>query len=67
MNTASGNTCNWNRKLCVTCRQAYGITLIRVQTNSFPDHCFEATNFRPAENKIDFEVAFEPSGIHIQT
>ena len=32
-----------------------GITWIRVQTNSFPDHCFDAA-VTPQENVIQFEV-----------
>ena len=35
--SVSGRTCTWPRKLCVTCREADGTTLIRVQTNNLPD------------------------------
>ena len=35
--SVSGQTCTWERKLCVTCRREDRITLIRVQTNNLPD------------------------------
>lgn len=54
----SGNTCTWNRKLCVTCRSSSGITYIRVQTNSLPDHCFYSSSFTVRELAVDFEVKF---------
>jgi len=54
----SAGVCKWNRKVCVTCRSEYGFTLIRVQTNSYPNHCFKAPVQPPKENLLDFEVAF---------
>ena len=35
--SVSGQTCTWERRLCVTCRREDRITLIRVQTNNLPD------------------------------
>lgn len=54
--------------MCVTCRKQDSITLIRVQSNSFPDHCFKSAT-PLIENLIDFEVAFTPdiSGISPST
>lgn len=52
------NTCTWGRKLCVSCSRILGITRIRVQTNSLPNHCYKAPSQAPSENAIDFEVAF---------
>ncbi|CDW87712.1 lipoprotein [Stylonychia lemnae] len=59
--TLDGNGyCAWSRKLCVTCRKDFdtGYVLIRVKTNSLPDHCYYANKYAPIENEIDFEVAF---------
>jgi len=44
----------------VTCRLDLdsGFVKIRVQTNSFPDHCYYAMKYAPLENQIDFEVGF---------
>lgn len=52
--------CTWERKLCVTCFRdaASGYVKIRVQTNSFPDHCYYASTNTPIENEIDFEAGF---------
>ena len=52
--------CTWERKLCVTCFKdaATGYVKIRVQTNSFPDHCYYASTNTPIENLIDFEAGF---------
>lgn len=33
---------------------------IRVQTNSYPSHCYYST-FSPVNNNIDFEVYFNPT------
>lgn len=52
-------TCSWNRKLCVSCRSLSGVTYIRVQTNSLPDHCFYSTDFSVKELDVDFEVKFD--------
>eukprot|EP00347_Sterkiella_histriomuscorum_P007900 403347132 len=57
--TLVGDVCQWQTKLCATCRVQNGITMIRVQTNSMPDHCFYANLQAPTENLIDFEVAFD--------
>ena len=50
--TNSDDECTWSRKLCVTCNVDYdtGYTMIRVQTNSYPDHCYYASKYTPAEN-----------------
>lgn len=55
---AGDDSCSWSRKLCVTCSWKDGMSFIRVQTNSLPDHCYYAPSTKPVENAIDFEVAF---------
>jgi hypothetical protein len=44
----------------MTCSKDFttGYVMIRVQTNSFPDHCYYAKKYAPIENKIDFSVGF---------
>lgn len=51
--------CNFRRRLCVTCSEREGSRYIRVQTNSFPDHCISSKT-KAHENQIDFEVYFNP-------
>lgn len=51
------DVCSWTRKLCVTCYKDSGYVMMRVQTNSVPDHCYYASS-APVENEIDFAVAF---------
>jgi hypothetical protein len=46
--------CNWKRKLCVTCFKEDGYVMIRVQSNSAPDHCYYAATNAPVYNEIDF-------------
>ena len=48
--------CEWERKLCVTCREVDGVTKIRLQTNNLPDHCIE--NKLADEMILDYEVNF---------
>ena len=55
MNNATG-VCEWERKLCVTCREVNGTTKIRVQTNNLPNHCIE--NKLADEIILDYEVNF---------
>jgi len=33
--------------------------MIRVQTNSFPDHCYYANKQKPVAKLIDFTVGFQ--------
>eukprot|EP00347_Sterkiella_histriomuscorum_P022464 403338394 len=55
-------SCNWERKLLLTCDvNAQEQVIIRVLTNSLPNHCMQPTNMFPIENVIDFEVAFSLS------
>jgi cysteine-rich repeat protein len=59
MGTVAGDdSCSWSRKLCVTCYREDGYTMMRVQTNTFPDHCYSSLYYTPVENQIDFSVAF---------
>ena len=49
--------CEWERKLAVQCREtADKKVMIRVATNSMPNHCMQPTTLFPDENNIDFEV-----------
>lgn len=51
--------CEWERKLAVQCREtADKKVMIRVATNSMPNHCMQPTTLFPDENNIDFEVQF---------
>ena len=56
-----GDSCSFQRRLCVTCSisASTGVTRIRVQSNGLPDHSYwmESTNIR--EQNIDFEVDFD--------
>lgn len=54
--TESGSNCTWNRKLCVSCRDASGTVKIRVQTNGLPSHCYKTPQTAPAELTVDWEV-----------
>jgi hypothetical protein len=51
--------CCFRRKLCVTCSERDGARWIRVQTNSFPSHCF-LSDIKPRDNDIDFETYYNP-------
>ena len=57
--SGSGNSasCTVTRKLCVKCFTRSSQTWIRVQTNSFPSHCFDAA-VTPDANNLEFEVPF---------
>ena len=48
--------CEWERKLCVTCKEVNGTVKIRLQTNNLPDHCIE--NKLADEMILDYEVIF---------
>ena len=57
--TPNGNTCTWQQKLCVSCREdSLGRTLIRVQTNGLPLHCYSTPRQKPNSLDVDFEVLF---------
>lgn len=53
-------TCEWERRLAVKCYEhpSTGKTMIRVYTNSMPNHCMQSSNKFPDENHIHFEVEF---------
>lgn len=54
---ASNTTCEWERKLCVTCHVDEGnVTKIRIQTNNLPDHCIHSEIAK--ELDFDYEVNF---------
>eukprot|EP00347_Sterkiella_histriomuscorum_P013853 403363115 len=68
----SDQSCTFKRKLQASCRQIIRnsklVTRIRIQTNSFPDHCFNTLKVAPEENLIDFEVDYNSNyGQLIQT
>lgn len=44
----------------MTCAERDGMRYIRVQTNSYPSHCYYST-FSPVNNNIDFEVLYNPT------
>ena len=54
--------CEWERKLCVTCKEVNGTVKIRLQTNNLPDHCIE--NKLAKEVILDYEVNFNPQETH---
>lgn len=47
--------------LSVRCFVTNGVTKIRVQTNSLPDHCFYALANHNFGQLTDFEVAYSPT------
>ena len=53
-----GTACHWHRRTCVTCYPSPrdGKTMIRLQTNSMPDHCPGNSLVKPQE--FDYEVLF---------
>lgn len=55
--SSDGNTCTWDRRLCVTCRRDGPDVYIRVQTNDLPDHCIKSSSVKP--QYFDFEVLFD--------
>jgi cysteine-rich repeat protein len=58
---SDGTFCRYTRKLCVKCFERDGLTWLRVQTNSYPSHCYYSHTTAPLENKIDFEIYFNPT------
>lgn len=53
----SNTTCEWDRKLCVTCHvDEANTTKIRIQTNNLPDHCIHSQLAK--ELDFDYEVNF---------
>lgn len=52
--------CTYKRQLCVQCSEREGMRYIRVQTNSYPSHCYYSS-FSPVNNNVDFEVLFNPT------
>lgn len=48
-------SCSHDRKLCATCPSA---STIRIQSNSFPNHCYTAFITAPQATIIDFTVDF---------
>ncbi|CDW88993.1 UNKNOWN [Stylonychia lemnae] len=53
--------CKWDRKFSMTCFAKGEFPAIRIQTNSYPNHCFQNQIQFPLENQIDFEVIFNLS------
>ena len=60
--TASGGSCTWQRRLCVTCRVDSGVTKIHVQTNNLPNHCIQSDSVNAMD--FDFEVVFNRKQTH---
>jgi hypothetical protein len=52
------NPCTWQRKLCVTCSEINGVTYVRSQTNTLPNHCFNTVTANPIEAETDWQVIF---------
>lgn len=52
-------TCKLARKMCAQCSVRDGLTFLRVQTNSYPSHCYQS-KVAPSTSNIDFEVLFNP-------
>lgn len=52
--TVSGDTCTWERQVCVTCYDDGGVTKIHVQTNGLPNHCYFSPLIAPAAVEVDF-------------
>lgn len=50
--------CKFKRQLCVTCLSTNNVVQMRVQTNSFPNHCFEGVSTPPKVQEVDFTVNF---------
>mmetsp|Transcript_107713 Transcript_107713/g.246699 ORF Transcript_107713/g.246699 Transcript_107713/m.246699 type:complete len:402 (+) Transcript_107713:502-1707(+) len=59
--TASGTTCTWTRRLCVSCVESGGVVRIRLQTNGLPGHCYSSPVITPAELDVDFSAIFSPA------
>lgn len=58
----SSNTyCEWDRVLCVSCYTSGSATVIRVQTNGLPNHCYYAPYNAPSSSPVDFSVLFNPA------
>lgn len=69
---SGSGTCSWQRKLYIWCEEVDSKTttgnydlvgentavLMRVATNSMPNHCFAPFASFPTENIIEFEVEF---------
>jgi hypothetical protein len=56
----SSSPCQFTRKLCVTCSEKDGDVYIRVQGNSMPNHCSDATVNTAVDIEADWEVKFNP-------
>eukprot|EP00347_Sterkiella_histriomuscorum_P014134 403362035 len=57
----SSNTyCEWKRILCVTCYRVNIHTVIRIQTNGLPNHCYYSPYKAPLSSPVDFSVIFNP-------
>jgi len=55
----SSSPCTWTRKLCVSCDDSSGTTMIKVQSNGLPNHCFSAVlNTIPAAFEYEWQAAF---------
>ena len=59
-NGKTTTVCNWKRILCVSCYSVGGDTMLRVQANGLPDHCYYAPYNPPKAQYIDFTVLFNP-------
>lgn len=56
--TRANGGCEFERKLCVTCRTSGSSVYIRTQSNGYPNHCFATPNDRgqkASEAIIDYE------------
>ena len=52
--SGESSSCTWTRKLCVTCSESAGKVMIRVQSNSLPNHCFNSPITNPVEVETDW-------------
>ena len=58
--SGESSSCTWSRKLCVTCSESSSKVMIRVQSNSLPNHCFFSPLTNPVEIETDWQVEFNP-------
>ena len=58
--------CSWERQLAIQCRETSDDkVMIRVATNSMPNHCMQPETLFPDANLIDFEVEFSKPAAEI--
>ena len=58
--------CQYYRKLCVSCYDNSGVTMVKVQSNGLPNHCYNSVIGYPTSIENEWTVAFNPNVVGVE-